>query len=152
MILLLFFQPLRMTKTGFFACSLWAVVYDSHCSTQNTCVPIPQQPRVRLLRPQTLSPQHPSLVNISPLLPLSYKMKNSFAKCAHCTKCCKGKALPCGASDTDGEARSKLTEGWWPPPPFVTLPTYPSNPACFLTRPSSHSISCFLVSQIPSPT
>lgn len=35
---------------------------------------------------------------------------------------------------------------------LLTLPTYPSIPVCLLTGASSHSISFFLVPQIPSPT
>ena len=35
---------------------------------------------------------------------------------------------------------------------LLTLPTYPSNPVCLLTRASSHSISFFLRPQISSPT
>lgn len=146
-----FIFPTIKNYKNHFLLAACAIVYGPRSSNQKTLASIPKQPQARLLRPQTVSPEEDSsLLNISSFLLFSYNMKNNFTKRPHCAKCCKGGRLPFDASNSCRGARSKFMESWGHC--LLTLPTYPSNPVCLLTRASSHSISFFLRPQISSPT
>lgn len=96
-----FFPTIKNDKNRgfFFARSLWALVYDSCSSNQKTCASIPQQVPVRLLRPQTLSPEFSFLLNISLLL-LSTKWKISLLSAPTVLNVATEKGLPFDASDS----------------------------------------------------